>query len=108
MPQPLPTGAPLVVVLHGCTQSAAVYDNGSGWSQLADRHGLPCFIPSSSARTIRTSVSTGNADVSYRSQTPTSGTLKILELKDKSFSKVGVESSNPFARSGQFSGSRGT
>ena len=31
--------APLVVVLHGCTQDAAVYDHGSGWSTLADRHG---------------------------------------------------------------------
>jgi poly(hydroxyalkanoate) depolymerase family esterase len=32
--------APLVVVLHGCTQDAAVYDHGSGWSTLADRHGF--------------------------------------------------------------------
>ena len=31
-------GAPLVVILHGCTQNAAVYDRGSGWSALADRH----------------------------------------------------------------------
>lgn len=30
----------LVVVLHGCTQDAASYDHGSGWSQLADDHGF--------------------------------------------------------------------
>lgn len=31
---------PLVVVLHGCTQTAAGYDLGSGWSELAERHGF--------------------------------------------------------------------
>jgi poly(hydroxyalkanoate) depolymerase family esterase len=38
-------GAPLVVVLHGCTQDAAVYDHGSGWSTLADRHGFVLLFP---------------------------------------------------------------
>jgi poly(hydroxyalkanoate) depolymerase family esterase len=37
--------APLVVVLHGCTQNAAVYDHGSGWSTLADRHGFALLFP---------------------------------------------------------------
>lgn len=36
VPRELPEGAPLVVVLHGCTQSAAGYDHHSGWSLLAD------------------------------------------------------------------------
>lgn len=31
---------PLVVVLHGCTQNAASYDTGSGWSDLAERFGF--------------------------------------------------------------------
>jgi poly(hydroxyalkanoate) depolymerase family esterase len=35
----------LVVVLHGCTQDAAVYDHGSGWSALADRHGFALLYP---------------------------------------------------------------
>ena len=35
----------LVVVLHGCTQAAADYDQGSGWSQLADRHGFVLLYP---------------------------------------------------------------
>ena len=30
----------LVVVLHGCTQTAAGYDLGAGWSTLADRYGF--------------------------------------------------------------------
>src|SRR4051812_20208574 len=37
--------APLVVVLHGCTQDAAVYDHGSGWSTLPDRHGFILLFP---------------------------------------------------------------
>jgi poly(hydroxyalkanoate) depolymerase family esterase len=39
----------LVVVLHGCTQSAAAYDHGSGWSQLADEHGFIVLFPQQSA-----------------------------------------------------------
>jgi len=43
VPTERPTG--LVVVLHGCTQGANVYDRGSGWSQLADRHGFALLYP---------------------------------------------------------------
>ncbi|NBB42283.1 PHB depolymerase family esterase, partial [Sphingobium yanoikuyae] len=35
----------LVVILHGCTQTAAGYDCGSGWSQLADEHGFLLLFP---------------------------------------------------------------
>jgi feruloyl esterase len=35
----------LVVVLHGCTQSAAGYDLGAGWSTLADRYGFAVLLP---------------------------------------------------------------
>ena len=45
LPPGLAIGAPLVVVLHGCTQTAAGYDAGSGWSQLADRHGFALLFP---------------------------------------------------------------
>ena len=43
----VPTDGPsaLVVVLHGCTQSAGVYDHGSGWSKLAERHGFALLFP---------------------------------------------------------------
>lgn len=36
---------PLVVVLHGCTQTAASYDRGSGWSALAQRYGFALLFP---------------------------------------------------------------
>lgn len=45
LPDGLASGAPLVVVLHGCTQSAAAYDRGSGWSELADRCGFALLYP---------------------------------------------------------------
>ncbi|MBU2327081.1 MAG: PHB depolymerase family esterase [Alphaproteobacteria bacterium] len=38
----------LVVVLHGCTQTAAAYDHGSGWSQLADDYGFAVLFPEQS------------------------------------------------------------
>src|SRR3954466_5043497 len=36
VPDNLPSAAPLVVVLHGCTQNARTYATESGWLQLAD------------------------------------------------------------------------
>jgi poly(hydroxyalkanoate) depolymerase family esterase len=45
VPEGLTGPAPLIVVLHGCTQDAAVYDHGSGWSRLADRHGFILLFP---------------------------------------------------------------
>lgn len=45
VPANLPPQAPLVVALHGCTQTAAAYDHGTGWSQLADEHGFAVLFP---------------------------------------------------------------
>lgn len=45
VPPGLPPGAPLVVALHGCTQTAAGYDAGAGWSRLAARHGFAVLLP---------------------------------------------------------------
>lgn len=45
IPENIAAQAPLVVVLHGCTQSAADYDVGSGWSQMADLHGFALLFP---------------------------------------------------------------
>jgi poly(hydroxyalkanoate) depolymerase family esterase len=35
----------LLVVLHGCTQSAESYDRGAGWSTLANRFGFALLLP---------------------------------------------------------------
>jgi poly(hydroxyalkanoate) depolymerase family esterase len=39
------TGMPLVVALHGCTQTVAGYDTGTGWSDLAEAHGFAVLLP---------------------------------------------------------------
>lgn len=45
LPSGLAPGSALVVVLHGCTQTAAGYDFGAGWSTLADRYGFALVFP---------------------------------------------------------------
>ncbi len=45
VPERLPSTAPLVVALHGCSQSADEYDYGAGWSTLADRLGFAVVYP---------------------------------------------------------------
>lgn len=45
VPDSLRPPAALVVVLHGCTQDAAGYDRGSGWSRIADEQGFALLYP---------------------------------------------------------------
>jgi poly(hydroxyalkanoate) depolymerase family esterase len=45
VPEAAAPGAPLVVVLHGCTQNAGGYDESSGWSRLADQEGFVLLYP---------------------------------------------------------------
>lgn len=49
VPAGLPRGAALVVVLHGCTQSAGAHAAASGWLTLADRHGFAVLAPEQDA-----------------------------------------------------------
>ncbi len=45
VPAKLQRAPALVVVLHGCGQSAAAYDLGAGWSTLAKRFGFALLMP---------------------------------------------------------------
>ncbi|MBL6081538.1 PHB depolymerase family esterase [Belnapia sp. T18] len=45
LPDELPQGAPLVVALHGCTQTAAGYATGSGWTTLAEAGRFAVLLP---------------------------------------------------------------
>lgn len=45
VPDGLPAGSPLVVALHGCTQSAAEFDDETGWTELAERHRFAVLLP---------------------------------------------------------------
>jgi poly(hydroxyalkanoate) depolymerase family esterase len=48
VPAALPANAPLVVVLHGCTQTAASMES-SGWDTLADAYGFAVVYPQQQA-----------------------------------------------------------
>jgi poly(hydroxyalkanoate) depolymerase family esterase len=45
LPPGLAADCALMVVLHGCTQTAASYDRGAGWSTLAQRFGFALLVP---------------------------------------------------------------
>jgi poly(hydroxyalkanoate) depolymerase family esterase len=45
VPHSVPHRPALVVVLHGCGQTAAGYDLGAGWSTLAKRYGFALLMP---------------------------------------------------------------
>jgi poly(hydroxyalkanoate) depolymerase family esterase len=45
IPSELADNRALVVVLHGCGQTAAGYDHGAGWSTLAKRYGFALLLP---------------------------------------------------------------
>ncbi|UVC07321.1 PHB depolymerase family esterase [Rhizobium sp. TH2] len=45
LPSIMAPNTPLVVALHGCTQTAEGYAAGSGWSQLAERRGFAVLYP---------------------------------------------------------------
>lgn len=45
VPVGLPGGAPLVVAMHGCAQTASSYDAETGWQLLADRWRFALVLP---------------------------------------------------------------
>jgi len=45
VPDGIHPSPPLVIALHGCTQTADAYDHGAGWSDLADRLGFILVFP---------------------------------------------------------------
>ncbi|MFD0571641.1 PHB depolymerase family esterase [Kitasatospora gansuensis] len=45
VPTGLASGLPLVVALHGCTQSAAAFDDETGWTRWAEQWGFALLLP---------------------------------------------------------------
>ncbi|MFB8829396.1 PHB depolymerase family esterase [Azotobacter sp. CWF10] len=45
VPQGLPASPPLVVALHGCTQTASNYDNETGWVKYANMGKFVLLLP---------------------------------------------------------------
>ena len=48
VPDGLPTGRPLVVALHGCSQTASSYDVESGWVKFAEEWDFALVLPEQS------------------------------------------------------------
>jgi poly(hydroxyalkanoate) depolymerase family esterase len=46
-------GAPLIVLLHGCGQTAAAFARDTGWGKLADQLGIPLVLPEQSGENNR-------------------------------------------------------
>ncbi|WP_345373157.1 extracellular catalytic domain type 1 short-chain-length polyhydroxyalkanoate depolymerase [Algivirga pacifica] len=44
-PANVPAGAPIVVAMHGCTQSASSFATETGWNALADEYGFYVVYP---------------------------------------------------------------
>jgi feruloyl esterase len=51
--RPPSAGAPLIVLLHGCGQSATAFARDSGWVGLADRLSVPLVLPEQSGENNR-------------------------------------------------------
>jgi poly(hydroxyalkanoate) depolymerase family esterase len=49
VPDQLPASAPLITVLHGCTQNARDFGANSGWIELADRLHVALLMPEQTA-----------------------------------------------------------
>lgn len=45
LPSGLPENAPVIVVLHGCAQSASGYYDDAGWDKMADAYGAALLLP---------------------------------------------------------------
>ena len=45
VPDGLPPRSPLIVALHGCSQSATAFDDESGWTELAERLRFAVLLP---------------------------------------------------------------
>ncbi|WP_431968217.1 extracellular catalytic domain type 1 short-chain-length polyhydroxyalkanoate depolymerase [Actinacidiphila sp. bgisy160] len=76
VPANLPSGAPLVVALHGCTQSASDYFGHSGWPKYADAYGFALVFPQT------TSANNANSCFNwFQSQDYTRGQGEALSIK---------------------------
>ncbi|CAM5679306.1 hypothetical protein GCM10010222_19340 [Streptomyces tanashiensis] len=93
-PEALPAGAPLVVALHGCTQSASDYYAHSGWPTFADRYGFALVLPqTSSANNANSCFNWFEPGDSARGQ---GEALSIKQMVDKAVAQYGSDSRRVF------------
>lgn len=95
VPAGLGTGRPLVVVLHGCTQTAAAFDDESGWTDLADRHRFALVLPQQS--TANNSSACWNFFLPSGNQRDQGEVLSIKQMVDWMRAQRGVDRTRIFA-----------
>ncbi|RKE17294.1 PHB depolymerase family esterase [Streptomyces sp. TLI_171] len=88
-PDGLATGRPLVMALHGCTQTATDYHTHSGWAQYADQYKFAVVYPQTSS---------SNQSLScFRWYDPAQSTrgngeaLSIKQMVDKAIAQYGSD-----------------
>ncbi|MFC8723086.1 PHB depolymerase family esterase [Kitasatospora sp. NPDC057198] len=88
-PDDLGTGRPLVIALHGCSQSASDYHAHSGWAQFADRYKFAVVYPQTG--------SSNNSLSCFRWFDPAQSTrgkgeaLSIKQMVDKAVAQYGSD-----------------
>lgn len=88
-PDGLPSGAPLVIALHGCTQNASDYYAHSGWQKFADLYRFALVFPqTSSANNINSCFNWFQPGDSARGQ---GEALSIKQMVDKAVSQYGSD-----------------
>ncbi|MFH8499018.1 extracellular catalytic domain type 1 short-chain-length polyhydroxyalkanoate depolymerase [Streptomyces coeruleorubidus] len=88
-PEALPADAPLVIALHGCTQSASDYYAHSGWPKFADTYGFALVFPqTSSANNANSCFNWFEPGDSARGQ---GEALSIKQMVDKAVSLYGSD-----------------
>ena len=94
VPAGLAAGAPVVVALHGCTQSASAYDDEPGWTAMAERWGFVLVLPQ------QTSANNANRCFNWFEPGDTArGSGEVLSIKqmvDRTRADLSVDASRVF------------
>ncbi|MET9496377.1 PHB depolymerase family esterase [Streptomyces sp. NPDC006552] len=94
VPAGLPSGRPVVVALHGCTQNAAGYGTGSGWTALADRWGFSLVLPQqTSANNLSSCLNWFQAGDIERGQ---GEAASLAQMVDKQVADAGADASRVY------------
>ncbi|MFD1657559.1 PHB depolymerase family esterase [Streptomyces caeni] len=93
-PAGLPAGRPLVVALHGCTQSASDYHGHSGWAQFADQWGFAVVYPQTNSS--NNSLSCFRWFDTAQSTRGHGEALSVKQMVDKAVAQYGSDTSRVY------------
>ena len=94
VPERLRDPAPLVVVLHGCNQTAGGYFDRSGWAKYADRHGFALLLPEQKSQNHQ--MSCFNFAERGDSQRESGEALSIKQMIDKMKDQTRIDTAQIF------------